>query len=71
MSLVEAPNVTLFSMGHYLHASERSGNSQGKLPMKDEVIDIEEHVTAMDMLQKENAAIKSKEDQKMTGENNA
>lgn len=39
--------------------------------MKDEVIDIEEHVTAMDMLQKENAAIKSKEDQKMTGENNA
>lgn len=23
MSLVEAPNVTLFSMGHYLHASER------------------------------------------------
>ncbi|KAK6239618.1 hypothetical protein QUC31_005087 [Theobroma cacao] len=106
MSLVEAPNVTLFSMGHYLHASERRldilnefrkasassfdyaadipficsskysvatriGNSQGKLPMKDEVIDIEEHVTAMDMLQKENAAIKSKEDQKMTGENNA
>ncbi|XWS31953.1 hypothetical protein CRYUN_Cryun23aG0119700 [Craigia yunnanensis] len=67
MSLVEALNVTLFAVDHNLHSSERSLDILNEFR---KVRDIEEHVTAMDMPQKENIIIKSNIDQKMTGEAN-